>query len=401
MLKRLALYAILILLLAACTGIDTVQPSVTTQATATLMDTTTQTSVPTETVTPSPVLPTQTSLPSATPSPQVYGPDNYPADINPLTGLPVSNQALLNRRPMAIKVQLYPRSGRPPWGVSLADIVFDYYQNNGLTRLNAIFYGNDAEQVGPIRSARLFDDHIVQMYRAIFAFGGAAPKVLNRLYSSEYADYLVVEGNKNCPPMCRIEPNGPNYLVTTTQELSDYITNKGLENGRQDLGGMTFDPRPQKGGQPGNQVFTRYSISDYNRWDYDLSSGRYLRFQDTQEDENSKGEAYAPLLDRLNNQQIATDNVVVIPLVHQADPVVKNVYDIALQGSGPAYAFRDGSIYQVIWHRPDKDSLLTLTFEDGTPFPFKPGTTWYQIIGQSSKVEEPESGIWRFSFLMP
>lgn len=393
------------MLLAACVGGGLTLPATQTPASANLAETATLTPIPTltptETSTSTTVPPSATLPPSATPTPSAYGPINFPAGINPLTGQPVANQSLLNRRPMAIKVQLYPRGGRPPWGVSQADIVFDYFQNDGLTRLNAIFYGKDAEQVGPIRSARLFDDQILQMYKAIFAFGGAAKQVLRRLYSSEYADYLVVEGNKNCPPMCRIEPNGPNYLVTNTQDLSNYITQKGLENDRQNLDGMSFDSRVPEGGQPGNQIFTRYSISAYNRWDYDPASGRYLRFQDTKEDETGKGEAYAPLLDRLTNQQIAADTVVVIPLIHQADPYAKNVYDISLPSSGLAYAFRDGKAYKVLFQRPDKGSLLYLTYEDGTPFPFKPGTTWYQVIGQSSKVETKEGGIWRFVFMMP
>ena len=32
----------------------------------------------------------------------------------------------------------------------------------------------DASQVGPIRSARFFDENIIQAYKAIFAFGSAA-----------------------------------------------------------------------------------------------------------------------------------------------------------------------------------------------------------------------------------
>jgi hypothetical protein len=405
MFTRVISVILLGMLLAACAGVELPIDETQAPAGSDLVETVTlapiPTQTPTETATPTTVLPTSTLHPSATPTPSVYGPTNFPSGINPLTGLPVENLSLLDRRPMAIKVQLYPRGGRPPWGVSQADIVFDYFQNDGLTRLNAIFYGNDAELVGPIRSARLFDDQILSMYKTIFAFGGGAEKVRNRLWSSEYTDYLVVEGNKNCPPMCRIEPNGPNYLVTNTQDLSSYISQRGLENGRHDLNGMSFDPRAPEGGQPGSQISTRYSISAYNRWDYDPVTGRYLRFQDTKEDETGTGEVYAPLLDRQTNEQIAADTLVVIPLIHQADPYTKNVYEISLSSSGPAYAFRDGKAYKVLWNRPNKDALLYLTFEDGTPFPFKPGTTWYQVIGQSSKVETTEDGSWRFTFMMP
>ena len=157
--------------------------------------------------TPSPIPPTDTlppptepPVPTATDVPEVYGPDNFPADVNPLTGQKVSNPALLERRPLAVKVQIFPRGQRPPWGVALADIVYDYYQNNGLTRFHTIFLGTDATQVGPIRSARLFDGQLMNMYKSIFVFGGADSRILTRLYNAPYYDRLVVEGYGNCLP---------------------------------------------------------------------------------------------------------------------------------------------------------------------------------------------------------
>ena len=149
---------------------------------------------PSETPTPSPV-PSATPTVTPTPLPVSSGPGNYPPGVNPLTGLPVADPALLERRPVAVKVQIFPRGQRPPWGISLADIVYDYYQNQGLTRFNAIFYGDDAQQVGPVRSARYFDDNILRMYKAIFAFGGADRRVLDRLFSADYYERLVVEGS--------------------------------------------------------------------------------------------------------------------------------------------------------------------------------------------------------------
>jgi Protein of unknown function (DUF3048) N-terminal domain/Protein of unknown function (DUF3048) C-terminal domain len=350
---------------------------------------------PTETPTP-----TGTSTPTATATlpPQDYGPDNFPPNVNPLTGLPVANPALLERRPIAVKVQIFPRGQRPPWGLSLADIVYDYYQNNGLTRFHVIFYGNDAQQVGPVRSARYFDDNLIRMYKEIFAFGGADQRVLNRLFYADYANRLVVEGSSTCPALCRIDPNGFNFLIANTAEIGKYAAGKGVDNVRQNLNGMTFKYQPPANGKAGTQVFNRYSISAYDRWDYDPVSGRYLRFQDTQED-TGIGEAYAPLMDRLTNQQIAAANVVIILAPHTQQTAT--LVDIALNGSGTAYAFRDGQMYEVKWNRPKPDSVLYLTYPNGTPYPFKSGNTWYQVMGQSTKLQETTPGVWRFENRLP
>ena len=345
-----------------------------------------------------------TATPRPTSTPRAYGPDNFPASVNPLTGLPVDDPELLERRPMGVKIQLYPRAGRPPWGVSLADLVFDFYQNDGLTRLHAVFYGNDAETVGPIRSARLFDENIMRMYKSIFAYGGADWRVLNRIYDYDLIDLMVVEGKYNCPPMCRLDPNAANYLVTNTAELQDYIdTEREVENGRQNLDGMSFDFTPPGAGLPGQQIEVRWSISAYLRWVYDDQSGLYLREQDTLEAYTAESEEFSPFTDRLTEEQISAANVVVIPLIHEDIYPTQNieVVDIRLTGSGEAYLFRDGQMYRVQWNRPAADSVLFLTDEEGNRIPFKPGNTWFEIIGNASQVSEPDQGIWRYEFRFP
>lgn len=403
MIKRLTTMALLVFFLSACTGIGVDRPT----ATPTL-----PASPPTLTATPTPIPPTVTPSPSetATPTatatvPVVYGPENFPASINPLTGLPVNDPALLERRPLSVKVQIFPRGQRPPWGVSLANIVFDYYQNNGMTRFHAIFYGQDANQVGPIRSGRLFDSHVVTMYKSALAFGGADQRILKVFLSSDFADRLVFEGSHNCPPMCRIDPNGFNFLVADTAELSKYITTKGVSNTRQDLDGMSFDTLPPAGGRPGVQVFVRHSISAYNRWDYDPNSARYLRFQDTIEAGDAQGEVFDAMIDKLTGQQVAADNVVILYLPHafayKSKSTPNEIVDIQLMGTGWAYAYRDGQMYEARWNRPNKESVLFLTFPDGSLYPYKPGNTWYEVVGQSSQLTDLGNGGWRYVFSFP
>ena len=84
----------------------------------------------------------------------VYGPDDYPTGVNPLTGMVVDDPDLLDRCPMLVKVSNYPRSGRPHAGLSMADLVFDYYIGEGMNRFVGLYYGRDAIKVGPIRSGQ-------------------------------------------------------------------------------------------------------------------------------------------------------------------------------------------------------------------------------------------------------
>ncbi len=93
-----------------------------------------ETSVPTISVAPT-FTPTPTIVPL--PTIPIYGPEDYPAGTDPLTGLMVDDPALLARCPMVIKVSNYPRSGRPHAGLSQADLVFDYYIGEGMNLLRS------------------------------------------------------------------------------------------------------------------------------------------------------------------------------------------------------------------------------------------------------------------------
>ena len=384
--KLLFVLVILLMVLPACGLAPIASPT----QTATITETATRTETPR-------LLPTDT--PTITPAlaypPGGYGPATFPADVDPLTGLMVADPALLQRRPMLIKVSNMPRSVRPQWGLSLADIVFDYYTEEGSTRFAAIFYGNEASKVGPIRSGRFIDGYLVEGYKAVFAFGSAYVAEMQRFNASDFANRMVVE--EPYTPLKRYDPNGLDYLVVNTADLSAYATKRGL-NAAQNLQNMFFNLPAPTGGQPGAQLYVHYSAATYNRWDYDPVSGKYLRFSDNADVTNvGQVEQYTQLTDRLTNQPVAFDNVVVLYVNHKL--FSPGIYDILLTGSGDAYAFRDGQAYKVQWQRNDKD-VVSLTAPDGSPFPFKPGTTCFEVIGLSSTITQTGQS-WRFTHQMP
>jgi hypothetical protein len=365
----------------------------------------------TPTTLPPTLTPTVTVTLTSTPAypAEGYGPDDFPTDINPLTGLRVVDPDLLDRRPLAIKINIVPRtSTRPPWGLSAADMVYEYYQNNGYTRFHAIYLGEDAELAGPIRSGRFPDHYLIRMYKSIFAYGSADRTINDRLLNAEYSNRLVLEGGRRtiCPPsaaapLCRFDPQGFDLLLGGTTEIHEFVQNQGVDDERQDLDGMWFKLEPPSGGEEGVGVTIRYSSDDYTRWGYNIARQKYLRYQDNVFDTGG-GEEFAPLLDRNNEENIVADNVVVLLMEHtfyRKPPA--EIIEILVSGSGPAYAFRDGKVYEVRWNIPAQDSVLYLTDEDGEPFPFKPGKTWFEVVGQSSSITSPEEGEWRFQFQIP
>src|SRR5271154_27738 len=68
-----------------------------------------------------------TPTPTWEPTPgDALGPFNFPAGVNPLTGLKVDDPAVLTRRPLAVKISNAPALVRPQAGISQADLVFEH-----------------------------------------------------------------------------------------------------------------------------------------------------------------------------------------------------------------------------------------------------------------------------------
>lgn len=413
MLKRWITILILMVVASACSFNTKTQDNPVVEKDLLVSTATPTTVVPTEAYTETPAatntpIPTESPVPSLTPIQAniAVGPDNFPPDVNPLTGLQVQDVTILERRPVSVKIQIFPRGQRPPMGVGRADIVYDYYQNTGMTRFHAIFYGENSEQVGPIRSGRLFDKELVQVYKSYLVLGSADQRILNTYYRSDMGDRLIQEWSGKCPPMCRIDPNGSNMLVTDTAAVSTYASENRTDNVRQNLNGMTFNSQPLPNGMNATQIAIRFSISAYNRWDYDPTSGRYLRFQDTQETTSAEDEVLDVMVDKNTSEQLVADNVVVLFVPHarafNSKAGNNEIVDIKLDGSGPAYAFRDGLVYEVQWNRPENDSVVYLTLPDGSPYAFKPGKTWFEVIGQTSTMSTSEDGsTYRFEWALP
>jgi hypothetical protein len=82
-------------------------------------------------------------VPQPTLSPSAYGPqeEDFPAEINPFTGLPVADPALLDQPALLLSITHFPPDVRPQAGLSYASWVFEYLIATGTTRFAAVFHG--------------------------------------------------------------------------------------------------------------------------------------------------------------------------------------------------------------------------------------------------------------------
>jgi hypothetical protein len=349
----------------------------------------TATTVPSAT----PIPPTST----ATPNPYPMGPSQYPAGFDPLTGQVAADPSLLNLRPLGIKVSNFPRSARPQAGLSKADLLFEMYTEEGTTRFLALYYGQSADKVGPMRSARVEDTSIIPLYDAILAHVQAYQDVWDKMYSSGID--FINEFPAACPAICRDSTvtEKVNSAFGNTTALDAYAKNVRLETGRPNLAGMVFDPTPPAKATPAQGLQVVFSRSARAEWRFDSGSGMYLRFS-----ENDAG-AMVPLNDRTTNRQLAVANALVLFVPFNrfyGKTTSAEMWSLGLTGSGKAIFFRDGDVVTGTWKRVNPGQPLQFFGPDGKPYALKPGNSWIGIVGRSSSTI-PSSKEWTFYMYFP
>ena len=312
----------------------------------------------------------------------------------------------MDRRPLAIKVANYPRYIRPQSGLSLADNVYEYYIEAGLTRFIAVFYGNDSEWVGPVRSGRYFDENIQRMYHAYLVFKFADPREMNHFLLSDFYDFLVVPTNGSCPPFRlmesrHIEVYNNSYFNTILWK--ECVIKDGLENDRPQIRNGFFSDVVPQSNLLGTQIFTYYSVDSYHYWIYRPDVQKYFRYQEVDDTRDGKPEKYDMMVDQVTALPVHASNIVYILASHtfaNSFDADDEVYQIDLTGSGEAYVFRDGVGILARWYRLNEDQPLLLANMNGAPLYLRPGVTFYEVLGARSYVDQ-DAGEWHFHHETP
>lgn len=365
--QLLTMLTIVLLGLMACRP----QPNATAALNATLPSTSPDTEAPS-----APSASRSTPASSSTPIPPV-GPDDYPENVNPLTGLIVDDPAVLDRRPLAIKVSNHPPEVRPQAGLSFADLVFEHYTEGNLTRLTAIYYGQSAQRVGSVRSGRLIDLELPVMYDAIFVSSGFSNGVAELMRSAPWVRRnLSGSFGYGEPYLCRSFEDDIAFehtLFANPDAIWIYADEHDL-NQRPNLApGMAFDQTIPEGGTPATQATIAYMRTTVY-WEYDGATGLYGRWQDNQ-----------PHTDALTGDQLTAANVIVLEASHNATEIVEDVsgalsIEIQIWGEGALTLCRDGQCFQGLWHREDRADGFTFTNLEGDVLPLRPGNTWFQVV---------------------
>jgi Protein of unknown function (DUF3048) N-terminal domain/Protein of unknown function (DUF3048) C-terminal domain len=288
----------------------------------------------------------------------------------PLTDVPAPGGKVPARPAVAVKVGNEPEGARPQSGLNEADIVFDTPAEGGIMRYVVVYQCDSASSIGPTRSVRWVDWHILQAFgHPILAFaGGIAPDVntVEGLGWLTPADLLAGAQSAGVRITSRLAPDN---LYTSTAALWS-------------LARTTSPPQPVFSysgalpslATPASALSIDFSPGTDVVWKWDQRSGTWLHTYSGVTD-----------IDALTSQPVTTTNIVVQIVHFTFGPYVESLGgsgDVESQttGTGPGYLLRGGEAIRVVWHRATASSPWTFTDAAGRAVGLAPGRTWVEIL---------------------
>jgi hypothetical protein len=293
--------------------------------------------------------------------------------INPLLGTEATDEAVLARPAMVVKIDNHPKA-RPQIGLNQADIVFE--ENvEGLTRFAAVFHSQGSDPVGPIRSGRFQDINLVgSLNQPLFVWSGGNPQVTTAIRNSDLVDLSYTVANKDGGFARDSSRPAPHNLIAETTKLWTLAPDGAVAPKQQ------FEYRTESDANASSSDAVdgvRVSMDGVKvQWLWSGDDGLWLRSQDGK-----------PHLDSAD-VQVGAPNVVVLEVEYSNaySPTAKTV------GSGKAYVFTNGVVYVGSWERTDRLSTYVLRDAAGAVIKLTPGRSFI-LASRADKVAIIGSGV--------
>ncbi len=318
----------------------------------------------------------------------------------PLNGVLYSKQQeqwWQKHRPLGVMIENQVEA-RPQSGLSGADVVYEAVAEGGITRFLAVFYCQDAGEIGPIRSARTYFIDFISEYgnSPLYAHVGGA----NQPGPADALGQLDTYGWTGYNDMNQFSIGFPTYwrdynraghtvatehtMYSTVQKLWDYAaTNRGLTN--VDKNGVSWDTTfiPYKfvddaplSTRPASQtIHLEFWTGDpnyYVDWNYNPKTNLYARVNGGQ-----------PFIDRDTNKQVMAKDIVVLEMVqtHANDGYEDNVHLLFQdKGTGRAVVFKDGKRINATWEKDSRTGRTIIRDTSGNQIAFDRGLIWFEIL---------------------
>lgn len=317
--------------------------------------------------------PTPTISPTISPT---TTPSIVAADLDGVLTTP----ELAHRLPLVVSID-DSRVARPQAGFNAASLVWQAPADGYETRYLLEFQENDAESIGPVRSARLYlAQWAAEVRGALAHYGGDR---LTRSWMTANAGTLFTDvdglGSGN-PAYHRISTRvAPHNAYTSTADLWRVGTTLG--------GAGLFDGalhvRPFRDDRPLSERGTSQTIAiPYNTvkvgYVHDAATNAYLRSLDGK-----------PQIDAMDGAQVTARTVVVLFMTFRTDSTIEPGHNrpvLGYIGSGKAMVFMEGRVIDATWAKAGVTDPTLIYGPDGIELPLLRGRIFIQVVPIGTKV---------------
>jgi len=305
--------------------------------------------------------------------------------------------------PLGVMIENHTEA-RPQSGISFADVVYEAIAEGGITRFLTVFYCQDADVVGPVRSARTYYIDFLSEYGAfpLYAHVGGA----NSDGKADALGQLETYGWVGVNDLNQFSIGFPVFLrdydrlgrtvatehtmYSSTTKLWDYaaknrkITNVNEDGDKwdEDFIAYTFKDDAALSARPAAQSI-KYDFWDgYGDfgvlWTYDKTTNSYLR--------TNGGK---PHTDLNTKKQLTAKNVVLLMMKESRanDGYEGNLHMLyGTKGTGSAKVFIDGVVTDATWSKKSRTAHLYLKDKRGQDIELNRGTIWFSIVSPTTAI---------------
>lgn len=283
----------------------------------------------------------------------------------PLTGVGFEEEP--TGRAYAVMINNDPKA-RPHSGLHKADIVYELLAEGNITRFLAIFQSEQAERIGPVRSARDYYIELAKGYDALYVAHGYSPEAKEMLDAGvvDHINGMQYDGSLFKRDKSRVAPH------------NSYITSENILKGAEKIGyEMTETPSSLSflskedadslNGETAKSILISYFSSNlFNvHYEYDETLLKYKRY--------TNGEL---TIDLDSGDPVLLDNILIVESRHRIiDDVGRREVDIT--SGGKAYLLQRGQMKEVEWK--SKEGKI-LPFLNDRPIGLVAGKTWINFV---------------------
>jgi hypothetical protein len=294
-----------------------------------------------------------------------------PAAKNPLTGLSMAKERE-GRRPFAVMVE-NEKSARPQSGLDKADVVYEILTEGGITRFLAVYLGEDAEEIGPVRSARPYFIDFAMEYDALYVHYGGSPQAYSDL--KKYSNIDNIDGIYDNVTFWRDRTRKPPHnAYTSTQNIMETAEKRGYLRTVK-LDGWDFIGEENSAPGPLREFELDYYRNYRVKYAYDEEKRAYIRYINDE-----------PHVDRKTGDPIAVKNIIV-QFMDTRVIDAEGRLEIKTAGSGTGYYISDGNYARIRWEKASRFAKTRYTTEDGRELKLNPGNTWIQILPVQAQIK--------------